>query len=156
MPEARATTEKQERRRQRGSTTVHGQKLGVNPAFLDEKNFAYRWLNDDKGRVEQMTQQDDYELVPDPTKTGKPDADGLGAIISKVVGVDDGGRPIRAYLAKKPIAYYRDDQREKSASIKKTMDAIKRGVPSTEGASPLGANGYVPGGATGISIKDET
>lgn len=152
MPEARATTEKQERRRQRGSTTVHGQKLGVNPAFLDQKNFSHRWINDDKGRIEQLTQQDDYELVADPTKAGKPDADGLGAMISKVVGVDDGGRPIRAYLAKKPLPFYRDDQREKAASIKKTMDAIKRGTSNPDGATPLGDNGYV----SGISIKDET
>lgn len=155
MPDNRATTEKLERRRQRGSTVVHGQKLGVNEAFLDRGNFEYRWINDDGGRIETMTQGDDWDLVADPKKVGKPDADGLGAMISKVVGRGESGQAMRAYLAKKPKKFYVEDQAEKRHSIKQTMDAIRSGAPQVSGAPQLGATAYVPGGPTGISIKDE-
>lgn len=155
MPDNRATVEKQERRRQRGSTVVHGQKLTVNEAFMDRKNFEYRWINDDGGRIEQMTQADDWDLVIDPLKAAKADSDGLGAAVSKVVGRSEGGQAMRAYLAKKPKHFYAEDQAEKRKSIKQTMDAIKGGNPAISGAPQLGATAYVPGGASGISIKDE-
>lgn len=148
----RADEVKSERRRQRGPTVLTGQKLGVSEAFLDRNKFEYRWLNDDGGRIEQMTTADDWDLVEDPKKVGKEDADGLGTKISKVVGRGESGA-MRAYLARKPKVYYDEDQREKRASIKETMDAIKRGTPSTE-ATPLGDSGYIPDGGSGISIKD--
>lgn len=155
MADTRATTEKQARRRQRGSTVFHGQKLTVSEAFLDRKNFEYRWINDDGGRIDQMTQADDWDLVADPSKTGKADADGLGSKVSKVVGRGEAGQAMRAYLARKPKAFYAEDQAEKRQSIKQTMDAIKHGVPKVDGAPQLGATAYIPGGPTGISIKDE-
>jgi hypothetical protein len=153
--ETRADAVKTERRRRRGNTAHSGMKLGVNEEFLDRDNFEYRWINDNGGRIEQMTAGDDWDLVPDPAKEGKSDADGLGSIISKVVGKSENGSGMRAYLARKPKEFYIEDQAEKRRSLDATMDAIKRGVPQTGDASPLGANAYVPGGPTGISIKDD-
>jgi hypothetical protein len=156
MPNAptRAEAVRSDRRRRRDDTVNLGLKLGVSPKFLDP-NFNYRWLNDDGGRIEQTTTMDDYDLVDDPSKVGKPDADGLGGKVRKVVGKSDTGGPLYAYLARKPIDFYREDQSRKADSIKKTMDAIRMGTPPIEGASVLGDKGYVPGGPTGISIKDE-
>jgi hypothetical protein len=153
MTDERATKEKTERRRQRGSNVLSGIKLGVDPKFLDEKNFAYRWINDNGGRIDQMTKADDWDLVRDPTKTGKPDSDGEGSLISKVVGRGESGQPMKAFLAKKPRNFYEEDQADKKASIDKTMESIKRGTPQTE-APGLGASGYVPGGPGGIQINN--
>lgn len=150
----RSEQTKDERRRRRSDTVILGTKLGVSPDFLDP-NYSYRWLNDDGGRIEQMTTNDDYDLVPDPAKKGKPDSDGLGSIISKVVGKGEGGQPLKAYLARKPKEFYDEDKARKAASIKQTMDAIGQGTPPVDGASGLGSHGYVPGGPTGISIKDD-
>lgn len=154
MTDDRASKEKTERRRQRGSNVLSGIKLGVNPAFLDEKNFSYRWINDNGGRIDQMTKADDWDLVPDPTKTGKPDSDGEGSLVSKVVGRGEAGQPMKAFLARKPRNFYEEDQRDKKETIDKTMESIKRGSPQTE-APGLGAAGYVPGGSTGIQIKND-
>lgn len=154
MTDERATKEKTERRRQRGANVLSGIKLGVNPELLDEKRFAYRWINDQGGRIDQMTKADDYELVRDPTKAGKPDSDGEGTVISKVVGRGEAGQPMKAYLARKPRNFYEEDQADKKASINKTMESIKRGAPQTD-APDLGAAGYIPGGSTGIQIKND-
>lgn len=149
--QTRADEVKTERRRQRGANQIMGLKLGVSEAILDRQNFEYRWINDNGARIEQMTTADDWDLVPDPKKEGKPDADGLGSIISKVVGKGESGQPMRAYLARKPRKFYEEDQRDKANSIKRTVDAIKRGEPQTDAPS-LGSAGYVP--SSGIQIKD--
>lgn len=148
---SRADEVKSERRRQRGANQIMGLKLGVSESILDRQKFEYRWINDNGGRIEQMTTADDWDLVPDPKMQGKPDADGLGSIISKVVGKGESGQPMRAYLARKPRQFYEEDQRDKRDSIKRTMDSIKRGEPQTE-APALGKAGYVP--SSGIQIKD--
>lgn len=148
----RALQEKTERRRQRGDNIVKGQKLTVSESYLDRTNYEYRWINDNGGRIDQMTKDDDWDLVPDPSKAGKPDSDDVGSMISKVVGRSDIGIPMRAYLARKPKGFYEEDQRDKRESIDKTMAAIKSGTPQTE-AQPLGQHGYVPNGPGAIQIK---
>lgn len=148
--QTRADKTQSERRRRRGDTVLMGTKLGVNPDFLDP-NFKYRWINDDGIRVEQLTVHDDWDLVDDPKKVGKADADGLGSKIAKAVNRGGG----RAYLARKPRKFYDEDQAEKRRGLDATMDSIKRGIPQTDGgAAALSQNvAYVPNGPSGISIK---
>lgn len=148
----RALQEKTERRRQRGANVVRGQKLTVSEAHLDRENYAHRWINDDGSRIDQMTKDDDWDLMRDPSKVAKPDSDDMGGMISKIVGRNENGVPMRAYLARKPKQFYEEDQRDKRQSIEQTMAAIKRGVPQTE-AQPLGEHGYVPNGPGAIQIK---
>ncbi len=148
----RAIEEKTQRRRQRGENVQRGQKLTVSEAFLDRNAYEYRWLNDNGSRIDQMTRDDDWDLVLDPSKQGKPDADGLGSAISKHVGKTEHGTPMRAYLARKKKEFYEEDQREKRQSIDKTMESIRHGAPATE-APGLGQHGYVPNGPGAIQIK---
>lgn len=146
----RAEKTTQERRRRRGDTIIMGTKLGVDRKFLDP-NYEHRWINDDGIRIEQLTVNDDWDLVEDPSKAGKPDADGPGTKISKVVNKGGG----RAYLARKPKTFYKEDQAAKGKVLDATMDSIKRGIPQTaEGAAPLSqAHAYVPNGPSGIDIR---
>lgn len=144
--------ETQERRRRRNSLDGSaGMKLAVDERFLDRKNFEYRWINDDGARIHAKTVQDDWDFVSDPAKEGKADADGLGSIVSKVVGKNANGQPLHAYLARKPKHYYDEDQAEKRRAIEDGMKSIKSGTPQGDG-SQLGSNAYTPEG--GISIQD--
>lgn len=150
MAESRAAQEKIERRRQRGNTVLPGLKLSVREELLDRKNFVYRWINDNGGRIEDMTVSDDYDLVRDPSKQVKDDNGNEGALVSKVVGTTENNQPIRAFLARKPKPFYDADHKEKMAALDRQMADIKRGRPQE--AQQLGANSYVPQG--GISIRD--
>jgi hypothetical protein len=146
----RADQEKVTRRRQRGSTVLPGLKLSVNEKLLDRENFTYRWINDNGGRIEQLTRDDDYDLVRDPSKEVKDDNGNEGALISKVVGTTENNQPIRAYLARKPKPFYDADQKEKAKVLDAQMADIKRGKPSE--AAQMAGNDYVPQG--GISIDE--
>lgn len=145
---------KDERRRRRGDTNaLSGQKLAVDPQFKDP-NYEYRWINDDGARIHDKTLQDDWDLVEDPSKKGKQDTDGLGSMVSKIVGKSEGGQPMHAYLARKRKDYYDEDMAAKRAQSLEIMDSIKRGVPQGQGAD-LGASAYVPSGGTAIKIEDD-
>jgi hypothetical protein len=146
----RADQEKTERRRQRGNTVLPGLKLSVREELLDRKNFTYRWINDNGGRIEDLTVADDYDLVRDPKKEIKDDNGNEGALVSKVVGTTENNQPIRAFLARKPKPLYDEDQRDKRAVLDRQMADIKRGKPSE--ASAIGDNTYVPQG--GININE--
>ena len=50
------------RRRNRGTVAVG--RLGTNQDLLDFEKFAYRWINDDPGRIYTMTQNDEWDLIP--------------------------------------------------------------------------------------------
>jgi hypothetical protein len=149
----RAEEARQERRRQRGATSHPGIKLGVNEAFLDREKYEYRWINDNGGRILDMTQNDDWDLVSDPSKKGKTDADGEGALISKVVGTGEFGKPLRAFLARKPKEFYAEDQAAKAKSLDATMDSLRRGLPQTTDGD-FARHGYVPGGPGSIQITE--
>lgn len=146
----RAEKVAEERRKKRGGmNALAGQKLAVPEKFLDRANFEYRWINDDGGRIQALTEMDDYDLVHDPRKEGKKDTDGNSSLVSKIVGKNDAGQPVRAYLARKPKHYYQEDQAEKQNLLDEKMGGIKRGVPQGEGAQ-LGGHAYVPEGSINI------
>lgn len=152
MTENRAAEVKAERRRRRNTTVLTGQKLGVDESLLDRKNFEYRWINDKAGRISAMTKNDDWDLMVDPSKKVKDDATNEGALISIDVGYGENNQPMKAYLARKPKDFYREDQAAKAADLDRTMEAIKRGKPQTAEAQELGNKSYVPEG--GISIRE--
>lgn len=154
MPRLRAAQEQSERRRRRGTGALSGLKLAVNEDALDRKNFEYRFVNDRPGRIAQLTQNDDYDIVTDPSKEAKPDSTNEGTGISVYVGGGENGQPMRGYLLRKPKKYYQEDQAEKQALIDEQLKAIKRGAPQVQGqdARDLAQVSYVPEG--GISIRD--
>lgn len=152
IPNTRAKTEKTQRRRKRGGTVVSGIKLAVSEDALDRDNFEYRYINDTPGRIEAMTEHDDWDLVNDPNKAVKDDSTNEGSKVSVVVGKGEYGNAQRAYLARKPKEFYKEDQAEKSKALDRTMAGIKQGVPQGEAAGDLGQSSYVPSG--GINIDD--
>lgn len=152
IPNTRAQTEKTQRRRKRGGTVITGVKLAVSEDALDRDKFEYRFINDTPGRIEAMTKHDDWDLVDDPNKAVKDDGTNEGAKVSVVVGKGEHGNAQRAYLARKPKAYYKEDQVGKSKSLDRTMAGIKQGVPQGEASGDLNQTSYVPSG--GINIDE--
>lgn len=124
-------------------------KLAV-PNELREPGFVYRWLNDTPGRLENKTVHDDWDVVKQPVD---PDKDnGEGTAVRRPVGVSPDGKPLYAYLCRKPEEFYREDKSKEQAQIKVQEDALKRG--EVKGAEALtGPQAYVPGGRNQIGQR---
>lgn len=110
-------------RRRKGALGGFRQRLAVNTNGLDP-NYEYRWVNDDKMRLHALTQQDDWDLVADPSKSVKQDGTDLGSAVSTVVGKDESGQPVRAYLARKLKSFVEEDKAEKREALNRTMNRI--------------------------------
>lgn len=146
---------REERRRKRGGLDMlAGQKLTVSEEFLDRENYQYRWINDDGARLRSKTVDDDWDLVHDPDKQAKEDVDGLGSVVTKVVGRTKDGKPLNAYLARKRKDWFEADKREKERPLDAVDEALKRGqvAATNPEAKAMQGHSYVPEG--GISIED--
>jgi hypothetical protein len=91
------------------------------------------------------TVHDDWDIVKseiDPTKDN-----GEGTPVRRPVGVAADGKPLYAYLCKKPEDYYKADKLAEQKSIAADEDNLRRG--EVKGADALsGPHAYVPDGNT--------
>lgn len=148
----RAQTEQAERRRRRSDPdALTGRRLAVDTTRLDP-NYEYRWINDDPGRIEALTVHDDWDIVTDTDL--KPGTDTPGSQVSTVVGTSANGAGKRAYLARKPKAFYQEDTAAKQRALDETDNALRRGTLANSATETRAMSGhaYVPSG--GISIKE--
>lgn len=119
-----------------------------------DPNFVYRWVNDDgRGRLDRAV-QGGYEFAPsETTRVGTGSADGnsdVGSKVSRVVGTQEGGAGMRAYLMRIPRDLYNEDQAAKQRQVDLIDKAIKRGDAHKSGDD----NRYVP--SAGISVSEKT
>lgn len=137
----------QRRRRNRGS--VHGSRLGVSEDLLDFDKFAYRWFNDTPGgaRLFDKTKSDDWDIVGQDGGILKSDA--TDGAVSVIVGSTANGDPLRAYLCRKPKAYYDEDKAAKAAELEAQLNRMRHGGDNPEAAK----HAYVP--HSGIQIADQ-
>lgn len=118
-----------------------------------DPNFEYRWVNDEPGRMYQLTKADDWEVVNlgDLGEAHAKDK-GVGTGIERVIDKRTGKR---AVLLRKPKDYYVADKAKEQGLIDDTEKSIKRGQISTAGGVPgealAGPSAYVPAG--GISMQ---
>lgn len=146
-----------ERRRRKNTGNVPGLKLGIDETALgmDRDKFAYRFINDKPGRVQNLTVNDDWDLVDDASKVASPTNADEGTHVSFHAGLGDYGRPMRTVLVRKPKQWYEDDQREKQKPLDDIDRDLRRGTAhknAPEAAAIAGEHGYVPDGY--ISIRD--
>tara|TARA_R100001086_G_scaffold180400_5_gene100184 strand:- start:8808 stop:9260 length:453 start_codon:yes stop_codon:yes gene_type:complete len=130
----RAETTQTERRRRKGGTT---HKLKVPDHIVAaHPDMEFRWGRDDEGRIQQLTQNDDWDMVPevDPIHAGTGKA----------------GNAIQMHLLMKPKEFMAQDRAEKQAMRDAQLkDALAR--PDVKQATEAGAEMYsVPGN----KIKD--
>lgn len=119
-----------ERRRRKTGAATHKLKI---PDHVIEKHpdMEFRWGKDDEGRMQQLTQNDDWDKVPGVT----PIHAGVGA----------GGKAIKHHLLMKPKAFMAADRAEKMARLDE-MEKHQLRHPDAKQAKETGAEMYsVPG-----------
>lgn len=128
-----AERETTRRRRAAGSINQDIGKLGVNPKLLDHDKYAYRWFNDTQnGRLQMKTKHDDWDLVHgDAVKEDNTD---LGSAVSIVVGANQDGTPLRAYLCRKPKTYFDEDKAAAQARLDDQLAQLSKGLDRDGGA----------------------
>lgn len=138
---------RKEQRRKRNDIDTVGKRLAVHTAALDFENFKYRWINDAPARVFQMTKQDDWDILTPEGEVIKDDNTDLGSAVSVVVGKDPNShQPLRAYLCRKPVKWYEEDQMQKQTDLDEQLEQLRRGQSKGEAQSD-----YVPEGAINIA-----
>lgn len=122
----RAEEEAPERRRRDANFDVSlNQRLPVDESLLDQKNYTYRFFNDEPGRIRKYTTHDDW----DPVTTEE-----LGGAETKhFVGYHPDGSPLFAHLYKKRRVWHDKDQNAKIAKSKEEEQELLRRVPSAQG-----------------------
>ena len=156
-PTARIEEVRAERRRRTDTSQEYNTRLSVNEGLMDRHKYAYRFINDTGGRLHELTVNDDWDVVKDPRV--KSDNDNQGAPVRKLVGSNQDGSPIYAYLCRKLKTYYVADRKSKAKRTDDLEAELKRGVvrPITvDGvkeatASTADPTVYIPEG--GISIS---
>lgn len=122
-----AAAESGERRR-RGGADNHKTRLFAPLDMLDTKKFHYRWITNDPARVFQLTQQDDYDVVPAAEL-------GAGRVKTEhaLKGGDGDGNPLSQVLVRKRRDWYEKDKRDEQTALEQDMEALKAGaVPKGE------------------------
>lgn len=143
---ARSEEEGAARRRRQDIDTV-GKRLAVNTNLLDFSRYSYRFINDAPARLFKMTQQDDWDIVKNNGEIVKNDNTDLGDAVSVVVGTKPDGSPLRAYLCRKPLGYYEEDQKKKQTDLDEQLTQLRRG--NTKAGDMQGD--YVPSGGIRIA-----
>ncbi len=152
LPE-RAKEARSERRRRINDDPLNGVQfhLGVPPHIKEGENsedyYAYYWANDDKGRLQYLTEQDDWDFVEDRNADKDSRNKGGGTRLERTVGRGRDGNPIRAVLLRKKRQYYDEDQ----ARLLSKLDARRKRLRETQddgsGAGIMSGDpqhGYIP------------
>lgn len=136
------------KRRERVPFGKARQKLSVKN--LPEDSVG-RWVNDRDGHVEELLDRGYSFVDKKGVFVGEEVTDGNAALdsrVSKVVGRDEAGRPIVAYLMATPKEFYEEDQKAKAVEIDAVDSAIRQGQHSRA----AGDNRYIPESVGGIKI----
>lgn len=119
-----------EGRRFKGNLGGFSQKLSVS-GELDWDNYHYRWANDLKNRLHDLTVRNDYEFTP---KTGlhvgqkaKDGNNDLGSYVRELVGTKESGEPLYSYLMRIPKKFFEENQAVKEAKIAEQERMILEG-----------------------------
>ena len=147
--QVRSTTDRPSRK-SRGSFSGTESKLRVNRTI---EGYHLHILNDVPGRL-QTAIDNGYEFVT-PEEVGGVSSSvvsrntDIGDKVRYLVGRDDAGGPLYAYLMKQHMDWYLEDQAKIQNKNDMVDDAIRRGTNSKEGYSPDGF--YSPKG--GIKLQ---
>jgi hypothetical protein len=139
--------EKSEGKRQRVPFGGHRQKLQLSDfdqKYFKSKGLVVRWINDQNGRIE-AARAGAWDFVePDeaPSVGGgelHQENSDLHGKVSKVVsmGVE---KPIRAFLMKLPLKYWKEDQAAKAEQNSRIDDALR----AAEHGGQTIESGYTP------------
>ena len=145
------------RRRRQDGANINGMflRLGVDSSTKDP-NYEYRWINDDKGRLEALTQQDDWDFVENhAVALDERNLNQSDSRIRRVVDKTASGEPMYAYWCRKYKPWYDEDQNRRLE-----LDQEKRQARISNPVSTLPAGerdfAYVPPEAKHAAAETET
>lgn len=130
---SRQAVDFENRRRRTGVDRSYDSRQPVDLAQLDTKNFVYRHINDEPGRMGALTQRDDYDVVSEEE---------AGGPVRHFVGYHPDGSPMYSLLCRKPRAFHAADQREKIERIRAEEQELLRRAPTADNPGDVG-KGYV-------------
>jgi hypothetical protein len=102
-------------------------------SYPQEEGYVMRWRNDKDTRISDLLErgwdhvQKDDLITPGDTDAANEGGQSLGTVVSKVVGAEDDGRPITAYLMKTKKEYYDEDRRLKDEYLDSLENQIREG-----------------------------
>jgi hypothetical protein len=128
----------QRRRRREGLGSERNLKLTVPDDVTEGGKYVTRWINNRPGRVQQFTQQDDWDVV------SVGEGSGTGTVTERAVDSYTGEK---AVLVRKLKEFHDADQKEKWKALDERDEAMRRGpLPTPEGIGGEAAMSYTPGG----------
>lgn len=133
MHELDATTQKRAASKGRRRQTWNENAKNVLTVFGVEAdpNYHYRIVNDDPTTGQLQKKLDlGYEFVNagNNVQVGDKDANSasnVGNVVSKIVGPDRNGDPMRAYLLRIPKEFFEEDQEAKMAAVDKADNLLR-------------------------------
>jgi hypothetical protein len=116
------------RRRRRSSEYFDGNdfKLLV-PEEEKDPRYTYRWVNDDKYRLNQMTKHDDWDICTADEFSHDFKNTNEGSQVSRVVGKDATGQPMRAFLCRKLKTYDEEDRAKELSRLDQLHTQMRDG-----------------------------
>ncbi len=118
------------------------------------EGYHRHWINDKPGRLE-LAIDGGYEFVKD--KNGKVGEHGnlgshdLGSMVSRIVGTNEGGTPLRAYLMEIKQEWRDEDVKAKLSIAYEIDNQIRNGQAGDDGNEYGNDHRYVP--EEGINYK---
>lgn len=138
---SRSDEERRERRRRHDGTLdrINNLALAIPPEVVEANpGYNFRWINDDRNRIHEKTQLDDWDVVE--------------SVDARTVGTDREGRPLKAYLCKKPTEFCIEDAARKEADLKEQEMGLIQGNRDAASKQDLPDTvAYVPDGKNNIN-----
>ncbi len=161
--ETRAGQEKRKRRVRGDLTYGRLMRLSFPEDGLDRTKYEYRVINDKLGgRLQDLTDTDydNWSFVTKremaetaARKRGEPYDDRKdtdpGENVSRIVGTNEDGSPLRGYLCKKPVEWHKEDKQKALANIAEQESAMIKGPPKSEEGLQPGTSYALPGNTIG-------
>lgn len=85
----------------------------------DRNKWHVRWINDDAGRMQQMTVEKDYDVITFPDPESKEEQ-----AYRRVAGRNVDGTPQYTYLCRVYRDWFEADQKRKSANVQQNENAM--------------------------------
>lgn len=147
-----ARIEEVQAQRRRRVDTSEGRLRNLAVVGNIDPNYEYRWVNDEPGRIHQLTVLDDYDPVTTDMLGERHEKDkGAGTNVERVVDKVTGKR---AVLLRKPKQFYVADKAKEQGQLDELEASIKQGGSTSSQGLQAQEPGkaYVPQG--GIVIQD--
>ena len=150
MTERSAEIKQERRRRNPDQLGGKRRRLALDESKLDREKFVYRYINDDKTRIFDLTVKDDWEIVEDREGELNQSA-AMGAQVAVPAGVGSEGQSMRTVLVRKLKIYHDEDVAARQRRIDETEQGLKQ-KPEDADANTT----YVPGQETAMKTSVET